>query len=78
MNVLKSLTLLLHALHIHEFLHVVRVPEPDLHPDEGLPALQAELVPGLGPGQQVGHGALRQAQDGFTEQTLAWKRDFPH
>ena len=29
------------------------VLEEDLHPDEGLPALLGQHVPGLGPGQQV-------------------------
>jgi hypothetical protein len=29
-------------------------------------------VPGLGPGQQVRHGALRQAQDTLPKQPLPW------
>ena len=47
------------------------VLEEDLHPDEGLPALLSEHVPGLGSGQQVGHGALRQGQHRLSEQSLA-------
>lgn len=50
---LRLHTFLLQAFHVHEFLHTVWVLEPELHADEGLSALQAELVPGFGPGQQV-------------------------
>ena len=39
-------------------------------PDEGLPPLLCEHVPGLGPGQQVGHGALAQSQHRLAEQPL--------
>lgn len=46
-------TFLLQTFHVHEFLHTVWVLEPELHANEGLPTLQAELVPGFGPGQQV-------------------------
>lgn len=46
-------TFLFQAFHVHEFLHTVWVLEPKLHADEGLSALQTELVPGFGPGQQV-------------------------
>ena len=47
------------------------VLEEDLHPDEWLPALLSEHVPGLGSGQQVGHGALGEAQHRLSEQSLA-------
>ena len=47
------------------------VVEEELHPDEGLPALLGEHVPGLGPGQEVGHAALGQAQHSLPEQALA-------
>lgn len=50
---LHTHTFLLQAFHVHEFLHTVWVLEPELHADKGLSALQAELVPGFGPGQQV-------------------------
>lgn len=46
-------TFLLQAFHVHEFFHTVWVLEPELHADKGLPALQAELVPRFGPGQQI-------------------------
>lgn len=61
------LTFLLQLLHVPQLLHVVGVIEPQLHAHKGLPPLQAELVPGFGPGQQVGHRALRQAQDALPE-----------
>ena len=64
-------TFLLHLLHVPQLVHVVGVVEPQLHADEGLAALQAELVPGLGPGEEVRHGALRQAQDALPKQPLA-------
>ena len=47
------------------------VVEEELHPDEGLPALLGEHVPGLGPGQEVRHRALGQAQHRLPEQSLA-------
>ena len=47
------------------------VLQEDLHPDERLPALLSEHVPGLRPSQQVGHGALRESQHRLTEQSLA-------
>lgn len=71
--VFDSRTFLLQTLHVHEFLHTVRVLEPELHPDEGLSPLQAQLVPGFGPRQQVRDGTLSQTQDGLPEQTLAWR-----
>lgn len=39
----------------HQAVNSRLVLEEDLHPDEGLPALLGEHVPGLGPGQEVGH-----------------------
>ena len=47
------------------------VLEEDLHPDEWLPALLSEHVPGLGPGQEIRHGALGQTQHRLPEQSLA-------
>ena len=47
------------------------VLQEDLHPDERLPALLSEHVPGLRPRQQVGHGALGQSQDRLSKQSLA-------
>ena len=47
------------------------VLEEELHPDEWLPALLSEHVPGLGPGQEVRHGALGQPQHRLPEQSLA-------
>ena len=47
------------------------VLQKDLHPDERLPALLSEHVPGLRPRQQVGHGALGEAQHRLSEQSLA-------
>ena len=47
------------------------VLEEDLHPDEWLPALLSEHVPGLGPGQEIRHGALGQTQHGLPEESLA-------
>ena len=47
------------------------VVEEELHPDEGLPALLCEHVPGVGPRQEVRHGALGQAQYSLPEQALA-------
>jgi len=42
---------------------VAQLPvEPQLHADEGLPALLGQLGPGLGAGQHVTHAALRQTQ----------------
>lgn len=66
-------TFLLQTFHVHEFLHAVRILQPQLHPDEGLAPLQAQLVPGFGPRQQVRDGTLSQTQDGLPEQTLAWR-----
>lgn len=43
-------TFLFQSFHVHQFLHAVRILEPELHTDEGLPALQTELVPRFGPG----------------------------
>ena len=37
----------------HQPVHGGLVLQEDLHPDEGLPALLGQHVPGLGPGQQV-------------------------
>ena len=37
----------------HQAVHCGLVLEEDLHPDEWLPALLGEHVPGLGPGQEV-------------------------
>ena len=47
------------------------VLEEYLHPDEWLAALLREHVPGLGPRQEVGHGALAQPQHRLAEQPLA-------
>ena len=55
----------------HQAVNGRLVLEEDLHPDEGLPALLCEHVPGLGPGQEVGHAALGQAQHSLPEQALA-------
>lgn len=55
-----GLTFLLQLLHVSQLLHVVGVVEPQLHAHKGLPALQAQLVPGFGAGEQVRHGALGQ------------------
>lgn len=66
------LTFLLQLLHVPQLLHVMGVTEPELHAHKGLPPLQAQLVPGFGPGQQVGNGALCQAQDTLPEQPLPW------
>lgn len=44
------LTFLLQLLHVPQLLHVVGVTEPQLHSHKGLPSLQAQLVPGFGPG----------------------------
>lgn len=52
-------------------MHGVLVFEEDLHSDERLATLLREHVPRLGAGEQVGHGALRQAEHGFAEQPLA-------
>lgn len=46
--------------------------KPELHTDERLSALQAELVPGFGPGQQVWDRTLSQTKDSLPKQTLAW------
>lgn len=67
-------TFLLQALHVHKLLHAVRVLEPQLHPDKRLPALQAQLVPGFRPGQQVWDRTLSQTQDGLPEQSLTLLR----
>lgn len=68
------LTFLLQLLHVTQFFDVVGVVEPELHADKGLPPLQAQLVPRLGPGEEIGHRALRQAQDALPKQPLAWQR----
>ena len=47
------------------------VLQEDLHPDERLPALLSEHVPGLRSRQQVRHRALGEAQHGLAEQSLA-------
>lgn len=65
-------TFLLQAFHVHKFLHAVWVLEPELHADKGLPALQAQLVPGFRPGQQVWDRTLSQTQDSLPKQTLTW------
>lgn len=70
-----GLTFLLHPLHVHQLLHIVGVIEPQLHTDEGLPALEAEFVPGFWAGQEVGDGALGEPQDGLTKQALTWRGD---
>ena len=38
-----------------QLLDVVGVAQPELHPDEGLPPLDAEHVPGLGLAEQLRH-----------------------
>lgn len=68
-------TFLLQTFHVHEFLHTVWVLEPELHADEGLPALQAELVPWFGSGQQIRDRTLSKTQDSLAKQTLAWLRN---
>ena len=55
----------------HQAVHRSLVLEEDLHPDEWLPALLSEHVPGLRSGQQVRHGALGESQDRLPEQSLA-------
>ena len=55
----------------HQAVHRGLVLEEDLHPDEWLPALLSEHVPGLGPGQEIRHGALGQPQHRLPEQSLA-------
>lgn len=67
-------TFLLQAFHVHEFFHTVRVLEPQLHAHKRLPALQTELVPRFGPGQQVWDRTLSQTKDSLPKQTLAWLR----
>lgn len=67
-----EVTFLFHPLHVHQLLHVVGVIQPQLHADKGLPAFQAELVPGLWAGKEVRDGALGKAEDGLPEQTLTW------
>ena len=52
-------------------VHRRLVLEEYLHPDEGFAALLREHVPGLGPRQEVGHGALAQPQHRLAEQPLA-------
>ena len=52
-------------------VHRRLVLEEYLHPDEWLAALLREHVPGLGPRQEVGHGALAQPQHRLAEQPLA-------
>lgn len=69
-SALCSVTFFLHALHIHQLLHVVGIVEPQLHADKGFPSLQTQLVPGLGASQQVWDRALCQPQDCLPEQTL--------
>lgn len=53
-----AVTFLFHPFHVHQLLHVVGVIQPQLHSDEGLPSLQAELVPGLRASEKVRDGAL--------------------
>lgn len=67
---IPGLTFLLQLLHVPQLLHIMGVTEPQLHAHKGLPPLQAQLVPGLGPGQEVRHGALRQPQDALPKQPL--------
>ena len=55
------------ALGIEQLLYVGRVVQPELHPDEGLPPLDAEHVPRLWLRQKLGDGALRQTQDELPE-----------
>jgi hypothetical protein len=50
--------LLLQPLDGGELVHVGGVVEPHLHPDEGLPTLDAQHVPRLRLGQQLGDRAL--------------------
>ena len=56
------------ALSVQQLLNVGRVVEPELHPDEGLPALDTEHVPGLGLAEQLRHRALAQSQHVLSEQ----------
>lgn len=53
-----GVTFLLHPFHVHQLLHVVGVIQPQLHPDEGLPSLQTELVPGFRASKEIRDGAL--------------------
>ena len=54
----------------HQLVHRVLVVEVHLHADEGLLALLRQHVVLLGPRQQVGDAALRQAQDALAEEAL--------
>uniref|UniRef100_A0A8W7PLE1 Uncharacterized protein n=1 Tax=Anopheles coluzzii TaxID=1518534 RepID=A0A8W7PLE1_ANOCL len=52
-------------------LDVVGVAQPQLHANERLAALDAQHVPGLRFGQQLGNGPLRQPEHGLAEDFLA-------
>ena len=54
----------------HQLVHRVLVVEVHLHADEGLLALLRQHVVLLGPRQQVGDAALREAQDALAEEAL--------
>lgn len=51
-------------------MHGIIIFQEHLHSNKRFPALLREHVPGLGPGQEVGHGPLGQAENGLAEQPL--------
>lgn len=72
---MTEVTFLLHALHVHQLLHIVWVVEPQLHAHKWLPALQAQFVPGLWASKEIWDWALCEPQDRFPKQTLTCKRN---
>ena len=59
------------VLRRHEFGDGFGVAEEDLHANKGFPPFLRQHVPGLGAGQQVADGALRQPQHALAKQALA-------
>ena len=53
-----------------ELVDIFSVLQPHVHPNERLPALETEQMPGFGLGQQFTDGTLGQSQDSFAERLL--------
>lgn len=61
----------LSALDAAKSQDVLLVREELLHLVEGLLAANRQFIPGLGPGQNLAHGPLRQSQDVMSENALS-------
>jgi hypothetical protein len=54
-----------------EFVDILRILEPHVHPDERLPSFGTQEMPRFRFGQKFADGRLGQTQDGFTKCLLS-------